>query len=74
MYNVVLLQIMYLAEENWRKRGVHADVSFYTGGPAIFASPYYGKVLTRVSSPPPTAKYQSFLAFAFAKRLKADSE
>jgi hypothetical protein len=51
MYNVVLLQIMYLAEENWRKRGVHADVSFYTGGPAIFASPYYGKVLTRVSSP-----------------------
>lgn len=41
-------KIMYLAEENWRKRGVHADVSFYTGGPAIFASPYYGKVLTRI--------------------------
>jgi hypothetical protein len=42
---------MYLAEDHWKKRGVDVDISFYTGGPAIFASPYYGKVLTKVTLP-----------------------
>ncbi len=65
---MLLLQIMYLAEENWRKRGVHADISFYTGGPAIFASPYYGKVLTRVSSPPPPNTNHSSLSLSLSPK------
>jgi sulfide:quinone oxidoreductase len=41
-------KVMYLSEDYWQKHGIKADMHFYSGGPGIFASPYYGKTLTKI--------------------------
>ena len=41
-------KVLYLAADEWRRRGVPAELHFYTAGPAMFGVPYYAKALDGV--------------------------
>lgn len=41
-------KILYLAADDFRKRGVHADLHYCTAGGAIFGVPFYAKALDKV--------------------------
>jgi sulfide:quinone oxidoreductase len=41
-------KVLYLAADAWRRRGVPAELHFYTAGPAMFGVPYYAKALDGV--------------------------
>lgn len=39
---------LYLAADNFKKRGVAADVRFYTAGSAVFGVPFYSQALEKI--------------------------
>lgn len=41
-------KVLYLAADEWRRRGVSAELHFYAAGPAMFGVPYYAKALDGV--------------------------
>lgn len=41
-------KILYLAADRFRRRGVKADMSFFTPGAAMFGIPFYAKALDKV--------------------------
>ena len=41
-------KILYMAADHFRRRGLSAQLSFHTPGPAMFGVPFYSKALERV--------------------------
>ena len=41
-------KILYMASDRFRRRGIRAELSFFTPGPTMFGVPFYAKALDRV--------------------------